>query len=193
MSKINDDASQWFSSLGQELQDFEAPPAPESDFGQGDSFDDMDGDTASADRPFADVPEVTSQDVSNVTNMRALQRPTAEVIVGTMDVLVPLLLAFIIKGSERDDAKLTPEEHDTLVEAWTGYLGDKNVQLSPGTTLIVALLTIYGSKVMIAVNHRAEKNEITRLRAQVEEQRAALEQKDKQIEIARQRAEEARK
>lgn len=188
--KIHDDASEWFSSLGQELQVFEAPPAPEPDTFQGNDFDDMTDDT---DRPFGDVPEVTNQDVSNVSNMRALQRPTAEVIVGTMDVVIPLLLAFIIKGSERDDAKLTPEEHDTLVEAWATYLGDKNVQLSPGTTLIVALLTIYGSKVMIAVNHRAEKNEITRLRAQVEEQRAALEQKDKQIEIARQRAEEARK
>lgn len=183
--KINDDASQWFAAQGQRLQDFEAPPAPDLEFA--DTPDLMDEDDP--DRPFADVPEVTNQDVSNVNNMRAIQRPTAEVIVGTMDVLVPLLIAWIIKGSEREDAKLSPEEHETLVEAWATYLGDKNVQLSPGTALVVAMLTIYGSKVMLAINGRNERNEITRLRAQVEEQQRELQQKEHQLEIVRARKE----
>ena len=181
--KINDDASQWFAAQGQQLQAFEAPPAPDLEFA--DTPDLMDEDDP--DRPFADVPEVTNQDVSNVNNMRAIQRPTAEVIVGTMDVLVPLLIAWIIKGSEREDAKLSPEEHETLVEAWATYLGDKNVQLSPGTALVVAMLTIYGSKVMLAINGRNERNEITRLRAQVEEQQRELQQKEHQLEIVRAR------
>lgn len=183
--KINDDASQWFAAQGQQLQAFEAPPAPDLEIS--DTPDLMDEDDP--DRPFADVPEVTNQDVSNVNNMRAIQRPTAEVIVGTMDVLVPLLIAWIIKGSEREDAKLSPEEHETLVEAWATYLGDKNVQLSPGTALVVAMLTIYGSKVMLAINGRNERNEITRLRAQVEEQQRELQQKEHQLEIVRARKE----
>ncbi len=181
--KINDDASQWFEAQGQQLQDFEAPPAPEEEV-----LDDTDPmNDEDLDRPFGDAPQVTNQDVANVNNMRAIQRPTAEVIVGTMDVIVPLLIAWIIKGSERDDIKLSQEEHDTLVEAWATYLGDKNVQLSPGTALIVSMLTIYGSKVMIAINSRNERNEISRLRAQVEEQQQELLQKDHQIEIIRAR------
>ena len=180
---IHDDASQWFAAQGQQLQAFEAPPAPDLEFA--DTPDLMDDDDP--ERPFADVPEVTNQYVSNVNNMRAIQRPTAEVIVGTMDVLVPLLIAWIIKGSERDDAKLSPEEHETLVEAWATYLGDKNVQLSPGTALLVAMLTIYGSKVMLAINGRNERNEITRLRAQVEEQQRELQRKEHQLEIVRAR------
>lgn len=185
MSKVNDDASAWFAAQGQQLQDFEAPPAPEDEIIDANIVDD----STDAERPYADVPEVTREDVSNVNNMRAIQRPTAEVIVGTMDVIIPLLLAWIIKGSEREDAKLTNEEHQTLVEAWATYLGDKNVQLSPGTALIVAMLTIYGSKVMIAISNRNERNEIARLRAQVEEQQEQLQQKDRQIELARARQE----
>lgn len=186
MNRINDDASAWFAAQGQQLQDFEAPPAPEVDImDDGAQLEDE----SDPERPYADVPEVTNQDVSNVNNMRAIQRPTAEVIVGTMDVIIPLLLAWIVKGSDRNDAKLTSDEHQTLVEAWATYLGDKNVQLSPGTALIVAMLTIYGSKVMIAVNNRNERNEIVRLRAQVEEQQEQLRQKEHQIELARARKE----
>lgn len=186
MSKINDDASAWFAAQGQQLQDFEAPPAPEVDIVDETVQLEDEGDP---ERPYGDVPEVTNQDVANVNNMRAIQRPTAEVIVGTMDVIIPLLLAWIVKGSDRNDAKLTSDEHQTLVEAWATYLGDKNVQLSPGTALIVAMLTIYGSKVMIAINNRNERNEIVRLRAQVEEQQEQLRQKEHQIEIARARQE----
>ncbi len=183
--KINDDASAWFAAQGQQLQDFEAPPAPEQEvISDAEIIDESDND-----RPYGDVPEVTREDVSNVTNMRAIQRPTAEVIVGTMDVIIPLLLVWIIKGSNRDDAKLTAEEHQTLVEAWATYLGDKNVQLSPGTALIVAMLTIYGSKVMIAVSNRNERNEINQLRAQVEEQKEQLRQKEQQLQMARARQE----
>lgn len=182
---IHDDANDWFASQGQQIQDFEAPIPPEEEPVE-------EAEVIDEDRPYGDAPEVTSGDVANVNNMRAIQRPTAEVIVGTMDVVIPLLICLLIKGSDREEAKLTHEEHETLVEAWATYLGDKNVQLSPGTALFVAMITIYGSKVIGALTSRNERNIINQQRAEMELMREQNEQQEQQIAILKRKLEEER-
>ena len=152
MTTPNDIASQWFDSVGADLQDYQVPPAPEPE-------PDLDNPLADEpepdpDRPFADTPEVTNDDLRNIQNLRAVSRPTAEVIVGTMDVLLPAAGAILLKGSDKDDLRLSDTEHDTLVEAWSAYLAGKSVQVSPGAALVLAILTIYGAKVATAVNNR---------------------------------------
>ena len=142
------------------------------------------------DRPFADAPTVTDDDLRNVTNMRLAQQPTAELIVGVMDVILPLALVMLIKGTDKDDIKLEPDERETLVTAWAGYLGDKNIQASPGVVLLIAIVTVYGGKIVAAVADRKKRDEISRLKAALEEQQAANAQLEQQLTIARRKGEE---
>ena len=108
------------------------------------------------DHPYRDVPRVTGEDASSVLNMQRIQRPTASVIVGVMDVVLPIVIALIFKGSESDTLKLDDGERDTLTDAWTAYLGDKNVQASPGAVLLTTIATIYGAKVFLAFQQKKE-------------------------------------
>ena len=53
---VQDDASSWFASQEQQIQDFEVPPAPESEpLNPEPDFD--------PDRPFGGAPTVTDEDV----------------------------------------------------------------------------------------------------------------------------------
>lgn len=177
MAKIDDDASRWYESVGMDLQDYEAPdappPLPENPEGDIDEL-----------RPYGDVPEVTNDDVRNVTNMRAISEPTAEVIVGTLDVVIPLFITLLIKHSDKDDCKLSEEERRTLVGAWATYLGDKNVQLSPGVSLLMAMGTIYGAKVVGALTCAKERSEIARQREEINRLRERLATAEKEKDAA---------
>lgn len=60
---VHDNATSEFASQEQQIQDFEAPPAPEAEpLNPEPDYD--------PDRPFGGVPTVTNEDVHNVTNMR---------------------------------------------------------------------------------------------------------------------------
>lgn len=175
---IHDDAESWYNTLGQQIQDFEAPEAPPEE-----PIIEATAEPSPEDlRPYGDLPEVTNDDVRNLTNLRAVSRPTAEVIVGTMDVVLPLLITLLIKHSERDDCKLTKDEHETLVEAWANYLGDKNVQMSPGVSLLMAIATIYGAKVVVAMTSAKERKEVERQRAEIDQMRQEAMQRQQEIE-----------
>ena len=91
---IQDDASDWFASQGQQVQDYEAPAPPMDDTMVADV---QETDNVEPDRPFGDAPMVTDEDVRNVINMRIAQKPTAELIEGVMDVIIPLVLVLLIK------------------------------------------------------------------------------------------------
>lgn len=184
MDNIRDDASAWFESQGQDIQDYEVPPMPEADIPTAEPIDDIPAD----DRPFADSPDVTSTDVRNVINLQAINRPTASVIVGVMDTILPILItAIIVRGSELDDAKLTDDERETLIQAWAVYLGDKNVQASPTVVLITTILTIYGAKIFAAIQNRkvleqqrlieSQAAELEVLKAEKEQLEAKINQK----------------
>lgn len=179
---IQDDASDWFASQGQEIQDYEAPELPEFD-----DAESVDAETIDDERPYGDVPEVTNDDVRNMANMRAIAQPTAEVIVGTLDVVMPLLISIMIRGSEREESRLTEGERETLTEAWATYLGDKNVSVSPGVALSVAMITVYGAKVISALESRRQRRELEEARRQVEELRGQLTEASRQIEELKKR------
>lgn len=181
---VQDDASSWFASQEQQIQDFEAPPAPEAEpLNPEPDFD--------PDRPFGGAPTVTDEDVRNVTNMRLAQQPTAELIVGVMDVVLPLALVLLIKGTDKDDIKLEPDERETLVTAWAGWLGDKNIQASPGVVLLIAIVTVYGGKIVAAVADRRRRDELAALRAQLEEQQAENARLEHQLAFARRKEEQS--
>lgn len=182
MANINDDASDWFASQNEQIQDYEAPAPPPTDgmgYEEAEVIEDPD-------RPWGDVPTVTDEDVRNVENMRLMQKPTAELIVGVMDVILPIVICLLIKGTDKDDVKLEPDERETLVGAFATYLGDKNVQASPGVVLIVTIVTIYGGKIFSAMAGKQRRDELAQLRAMVEEQQNTIEQLTTQLKMARQ-------
>ena len=69
-------------------------------------------------------------------------------------------------------------------------MGDKNIQASPGVVLLIAIVTVYGGKIVAAVADRKRKDEIASLRAQLEEQQATNAQLEQQLAIARKKGEE---
>lgn len=166
MATPHDDASAWFNSQGQEIQDYEVPPMPDSGVEEATVIDDG----HDPNRPYADTPEVTSSDVHNVLNLQAINRPTASIIVGVMDTLLPILITgLIVRGSQADDCRLSDDERETLIQAWAVYLGDKNVQASPTVVLITTILTIYGAKIISAFQNRRILEQQRTIDAQAEE------------------------
>lgn len=195
MQPIQDDANAWFLSQGQDIQDFEAPEAPDfTPDGQILDPDTLtDPDLPDPSRPYADLPDVTASDRRNVENLRAIAQPTAEVIVGTIDVIIPLLITLLIRGSERDDTRLSADERDTLVEAWATYLGDKNIALSPTTSLIIAMVTIYGSKIIAALTARRERRQLEMLRRRIESQQQQIATQQQTIVALQREVQDAQK
>ncbi len=174
-NNINDDAQAWYDSMGQQIQDFEVPPMPESEPTPEEAAEVEEAQYLD-DHPYADAPRVSSEDASSVINMQRIQRPTASVIVGVMDTLLPIVIALIFKGSEQESLKLDDGERETLVDAWAQYLGTKNVQASPAAVLITTIVTIYGAKVFIAWQQRQAAIEEQRRREQEAEQARQAEQ-----------------
>lgn len=155
---VNDDAALWFANRHEnvEIQDYEAPSFV--DLEQDDKLNDL------ADEADVQPEKLTKTELNTQLNMLELNKPTAKIIVQLMDVLVPVVIVLIIKGADSEGLKLTPEETQTLTEAWALYLRDSNVQMSPGMVLLGTIGIIYGSKVVIALqtakeNKKAEQEE----------------------------------
>lgn len=148
---MKDDADIWMATMGQDIQDYAVPPSP---IEEPEVIEEPEPET------------ITNADVRNHANSIALRKPTAEIIVGTTDMLVPALLCMLIKHTDAGDYKLQPDESETLVNAWANYLGEKSIDLSPGWALIGSIATIYGSKLMIAFATRKERHELEEMRKQ---------------------------
>lgn len=144
-------------------------------------------------RPYGDAPTVTSDDVRNVQNMRILQEPTAKIIVGVMDIVIPLVVMLLMKNVAEESMKLEKSEREELELAWAVYLGDKNVQVSPGVALIACIVTVYGGKVISVMQDRKQREERNALYAQLAEQREQIEQLKQQLTLAHQKAKEAQR
>lgn len=162
---LNDDAQDWYASMGQEIQDFEVPPMPEPEPTPEEQAEAEEAAYAE-DHPYADAPRVTGEDANSVLNLQRINRPTATIIVGLMDTVLPIVIALAVKGAEAESMKLDDGERETLADAWAVFLGDKNVQASPAAVLLTTILTIYGAKVFLAFQQRKA--------SQLEEENAAL-------------------
>ncbi len=159
--KVKDDAALWFETQGQDIQDFEVPPEVNEHDAE------ADGDDLPADEmPYAEQEEederITQADISQRIHALEINRPTVEVIVSVMNAVVPAPGLALLKLDDdgAEDLDLTDEEHETLVKAWADYLGDKNVQVRPGTTLLMAIASIYGSNIYLALRNKKSRREI---------------------------------
>lgn len=130
----------WLETQGQEIQDFEVPEPELID------------DTPP---PFIEIDEeqrqerVTASDVHTQLNLQKLQQPTAELFVSLIDIIVPIALLFVFKNIDKHDAKLEPDERESLISAFAQYLATKEVNVSPGMALIFTIASIYGAKIFM--------------------------------------------
>lgn len=164
---MKDDADKWMETMGQDIQDYAVPPSP---IDEPEPIEEPEPET------------ITNADVRNHANSITLRRPTAEIIVGTTDMLVPALLCMLIKHTDAGDYKLQPDESETLVNAWANYLGEKSIDLSPGWALIGSIATIYGSKLMMAFATRKERQELEEMRKQRAEMERQIEELKAMVE-----------
>jgi len=141
---IRDEAALWHESRQAEIQDYEEPAfiEPEPKPEQEDSKE-----------------HITYRDVKTELNMLKLNEPTAEIIVGLIDVILPIVISIILNNTEKEDIKLDDDERETLTSAWAQYLKTTSINLTPGWVLIVTMLTIYGAKVSIALVNRKKEPE----------------------------------
>jgi hypothetical protein len=141
MGQQNNDEDLWLATQGQDIQDFEIPeietintPVPD--------FMEIDDQEEKKDR-------VTATDVNTQFNLQKLQQPTAELFVNLIDIIIPIVLLFVFKNINKDDAKLEENEKDALISAFAQYLATKEVNVSPGMALIMTIVSIYGAKIFM--------------------------------------------
>lgn len=143
MSNNLDSAGLWWESRHNEIQDFAVPepvePAP--------SFVNLE------EEPEVQT-TVTNTEVRTELNMIKLNEPVAEIVVGLMNSLIPVIILLILKGVDEKELKLSSEEHNVLIQAWAMYLKDSNIEMSPGMILLVTIGSVYGAKVTKVLTDR---------------------------------------
>ncbi|MDL2309034.1 hypothetical protein LJC53_05575 [Bacteroidales bacterium OttesenSCG-928-C03] len=156
--KLQDDASLYWESRHSSVQDYEIPePEPE----EIPSFIEPD---TTIDDP---VEYISDRDVKTELNMIRLNEPTAEIVVAMIDVILPMAMVLLIKGTEKEEIKLEDGERETLVSAWAQYLKTTSFNMSPGAVLCTTMITIYGAKITMAMMNKGKKeSEIDELRKQ---------------------------
>lgn len=140
MEKISDEDI-WLMNQGQEIQDFEAP---EEQFIEDDtppSFIEINNEDSKSEY-------VSDREVKTQLNLQKLQQPTAELFVGILDVIVPIILLYLFKNIDKNDAKLEEDEKEQLISALSIYLATKEVNVSPVMGLLFTIITIYGAKIL---------------------------------------------
>ena len=90
---------------------------------------------------------VTKTDVSTHQNKVAIASGQSKIIITLIDSFAPAGLAKISK-KEKTEFKLDSEEKEALIEALSEYLATLADSPSPLTTLIIAVIAIYGAKLL---------------------------------------------
>ncbi|MBR5029294.1 MAG: hypothetical protein IKX51_08745 [Bacteroidales bacterium] len=160
---INDDSNLWFETQGQQIQDYEVPTDP--------IFEAEAEPAEILDEP---QPEITDAEVRSQINLQRINKPVAGLIVGGMDAVIPLLFIALVKGTEEDDLKLTPQEREDLENAFALYLGEKSIEVNPFYALLFTIATIYGGKMMMAIRNKKLREEKAELQAEIERQRVEI-------------------
>lgn len=161
---INDDSSLWYETQGQQIQDYEVPESP------------LPGDEPEPAEPIDEPqPEITDAEVRSQINLQRINKPVAGLIVGGMDAVIPLLFIALVKGTEEDDLKLTPQEREDLENAFALYLGEKSIEVNPLHALLFTIATIYGGKMMMAVRNKKLREEKAALEAEIQRQQTEIE------------------
>jgi len=141
MEKTSDEDI-WLENQGQQIQDFEIPELEVLD-DIPPSFIEINKDDDDSRNEY-----VSDREVKTQLNMQRLQEPTAELFVGILDVIVPIVLLYFFKNIDKNDAKLEESEKEQLTSALSIYLATKEVNVSPLTGLLLTLGSIYGAKIL---------------------------------------------
>lgn len=146
--KLIDDAALWKANRELLIEDIAEPEGlPEEVPG----FIDV-GDVSE------EVPEedITAKDVRNEMNALKLAQPSANLCVSIIDIIIPALV-FHFAGVDKQLFKLDDDERATLTDAFANYLKEKDLNMSPGAVLLLAIAGVYVPKFMYIKMMRNER------------------------------------
>ena len=138
---VVDDAALWKKNRELQIEDVAEPEADE-DAPPG--FIDV---KPEADEDAPQNENITASDVRNELNALKLAKPSASLCVSIIDIILPALVAYFYKA-DKQLFKLDDDEKNTLTDAFSNYLKDKNMDMSPGSILLMTIAGIYIPKIM---------------------------------------------
>lgn len=111
-------------------------------------------------------------------------RASGRLVASVIDNTLPGIMAFAGKDNDPAPYKADPESRTELEEALTEYMRLKGGDIPPGMMVLILLLTIYGSKVPMMLQHRkinTERQKLEETRKQLDARGRELEQWEEQL------------
>ena len=111
------------------------------------------------------------ESVADQRRRYSLSMIPAETLVNCVDLAFTQVNSIIAKQKVEG---ASDEEKDSLIQAAASYMKEKEIDISPGSMLVVMVLLIYGPKVYQAVELRRANEENERLRLELEKQKSKV-------------------
>lgn len=110
--------------------------------------------------PLDSVDEITEieterENTPRVNLVREAQTAANVVVIGS-DLLLSRFFG-MFSGDDHEQFKLTKDEKEFYTDAWANYLADKNIEMSPGLTLIIVTIMLIIPRFADAQRIRKEK------------------------------------
>ncbi|MDR3046195.1 MAG: hypothetical protein LBU51_01090 [Bacteroidales bacterium] len=167
---VNDDATLWKESREIPIQEYSEPTVS-------DNPEFVSTETDSEKPHF-----ITDKEVKSNYNSIKISEPTANLIVSLINVIFPAIVCKFTKGKadDKDNLKLEEDEKEVLVDAFSQWLSEKQVNMSPTAVLLTAIAGIYTPKIIDVFFFKTKENEenIKQYIQQLEYQNSILKKND---------------
>ncbi len=131
--------------------------------------------------PELEQEESAEPEKKGKTTRRAAKQ-TSKIVVGLIEGPTATFAEIISKGCDSKKYKFDDGERETLTEAFADYFEVKGADLPPGVLLLIAVLTIVGSKFGMAFKDRKENLRIAEAEKRAKDMEAELTSLREQLE-----------
>jgi hypothetical protein len=179
-NKVNDDAALWFETRNMPVQDYEVPEITEEpEFVQPES-------TA---EPEFETDYISDKQVKSELNQLKLTEPMSNLIVTLLDIVIPAILCNFTpkKSDDKEDLKIDESEKEALKNAFSQYLKESDISMSPGSVLLGTIAAVYVPK-FIYVFYTKKKQHEDEMQAMTQEIELLREQNELLRNAAQNRA-----
>ncbi|MDR1552555.1 MAG: hypothetical protein LBS69_03705 [Prevotellaceae bacterium] len=150
--KINDDAALWFETRNMPVQSYEVPEVTEEpDFVQVNN-------TLTEDEEFD---YISDKQVKSELNQLKLTEPMSNLIVTLLDIVIPAILCNFSpkKSDDKEDLKIDESEKEALTNAFSQYLKESDISMSPGSVLLGTVAAVYVPKFIYVFYTKKKQHE----------------------------------
>ncbi len=99
-------------------------------------------------------------------------KATGKLVATVIDTTLPQALAFIAKDNGVENYRADESQREELEEALTEYMRLKGGDVPPGVMIVILVITIYGTKIPMAIQQR-----------KLNERAAALDEREKMLQL----------